>query len=44
MAKDIQSHKYFCTSNNPSEYGYDYTGIAKTLFEKFKTFQQHFIF
>lgn len=39
MAKDIQSHKYFCTSNNPSKYGYDYTGIAKTLFEKFKTFQ-----
>lgn len=39
MAKDYQSTKYFCTFNNPEKYGYDYTVIKKTLFEKFKTFQ-----
>lgn len=37
--KDTQSNKYFCTANNPKEYGYDYDTIIKILFENFKTFQ-----
>lgn len=39
MTKDTQSNKYFCTVNNPKEYGYDYSTIVKILFENFKTFQ-----
>lgn len=39
MAKDTQCNKYFCTANNPNDYGYDYETIIKTLFENFKTFQ-----
>lgn len=38
MAKDTQSNKYFCTFNNPQEYGYDYDVIIKTLYENFTTF------
>lgn len=40
MNKNAQSTKYFCTANNPDEYGYpSYESIVQILVEKFKTFQ-----
>lgn len=38
MGKDTQSTRFFCTFNNPQEYGYDYDTIIKTLLENFSTF------